>query len=520
MLSTPAQIFVAAVVSTLLYTVQPPYEGLKERGLWTVITCVMVLESSFGATVKKGPLRIFGTGLGGACAALTMAITHAVTGNARWAVINNVPKAITASLILGFCVACLQVARSKDASRDYLYFVAEVTTVLCALMDYYEPTWGFVFQNVFWRAMTISVRTRARARAVSTRPHACALPALQLTGPAPISSQLGVGICGISSLIFFPILSTTQCRKTLAKAVSAAGLVVANVVQGFVSSAQHDAARIKALQAELTKANANLDKIKGWVPIAALESYLVKRPVDEKRWSSALTRLKRVSAVAEGTLHQMARHTPHPASSLPPHAFPLSRPPHARPPPQEVRAEHLDMCDAHRVAIGHAMDQLRVVAYALGAVPTGVEDVSHVVFELGMLQLYVDLLVRAPLIPSSPTDDSSSALSPRLSLTICRQVPLAMAAPSPRVDPASRPLPRAQEDVVEEDQPGRVPGISAGDIQALGHCFFLVSDTLEQFKARGAAALSFSRHFLLYSIFVVMFSVSLCVHLRRQRCVW
>lgn len=53
MLKTPAQIFVAVAISTILYTVRAPYYGLKARGLWTVITAVMVLESSFGATVKK-----------------------------------------------------------------------------------------------------------------------------------------------------------------------------------------------------------------------------------------------------------------------------------------------------------------------------------------------------------------------------------------------------------------------------------------------------------------------------------
>lgn len=158
MLKTPTQIFIAVVVSTLIFTVREPYDGLKGRGLWTVITCVMVLEASFGATIKKGPFRIFGTGLGGCCAAVVMGITHAVVGDARWAERNNVPKALTAALILAAAVASLQLVRFKDPKRDYLYFVAEVTAVLASLMDYYEPRWTSVYQNVFWRAMTISVR--------------------------------------------------------------------------------------------------------------------------------------------------------------------------------------------------------------------------------------------------------------------------------------------------------------------------------------------------------------------------
>lgn len=77
-----------------------------------------------------------------------------------------------------------------------------------------------------------------------------------------------MAICGVASLIFFPIMSTSLCRKALSKVVITNGLVTANTIQGFLSASQHDAARIKSLQGELTQTVALLDKIKVRLPVA------------------------------------------------------------------------------------------------------------------------------------------------------------------------------------------------------------------------------------------------------------
>lgn len=150
------------------------------------------------------------------------------------------------------------------------------------------------------------------------------------------------------------------------------------------------------------------------------------------------------------------------------------------------------MCDSHRATIGHAMDQLRVTSYAMAAVPQGSDDVANVVFELGMLQLHVSILARARqrnlsfLVLFLFSDSCHCCrpvflrrlLSPRWTsrpiLILCCRGPRWVMLRSP------------QKDVVEKDQPGKVPGISAGDILALGHCYFLVSDCLQQLKARNS----------------------------------
>lgn len=53
----PLQLFVGVSGTTLLYTFSVPYYGLKMRGYWVTISLIMVLESTQGATYKKGAWR-------------------------------------------------------------------------------------------------------------------------------------------------------------------------------------------------------------------------------------------------------------------------------------------------------------------------------------------------------------------------------------------------------------------------------------------------------------------------------
>lgn len=267
----------------------------------------------------------------------------------------------------------------------------------------------------------------------------------------PLHSQLGVAICGVASLLFFPILTSHLCHKALSRVVILNGLSVSTILQGFLTSTRLEAAKLKATQAELAKAVVLLDKLKVWIGIAALEAPMMKHAIDEPRWTLACSRMRRMNSVAQGTLHQM-----------------------------ELRKEHLDMCDRHKVVIGRAMDQLRIASYAMGAIPSGTEEVTNVLFELGMLQLYVDMLARMSRGSHRLLYRNSVHVSCHQSTALARCVFLRLH--SIVVRDFSRDL--SQGEIVETDQPGRVPGISSGDILALGHCHFLVADSLDQFKAR------------------------------------
>lgn len=93
-----------------------PYLALKQKGYWVTISLIMVLEPSQGATLKKGPMRVLGTGIGGCVGAFIMACAHAAIGSTdtAWQDPNRPEKIIVTTLLLAFCCAVLQLMRFRD----------------------------------------------------------------------------------------------------------------------------------------------------------------------------------------------------------------------------------------------------------------------------------------------------------------------------------------------------------------------------------------------------------------------
>lgn len=110
------QIFVGVAGTSFLYMFSLPYNGLKQRGIWVTISLVMILEPSMGATWKKGPMRVIGTGIGGCVGAFVMACAHAAAGgnDAAWQDRSGPAKIICTTLLLAFSCSLLQLLRLID----------------------------------------------------------------------------------------------------------------------------------------------------------------------------------------------------------------------------------------------------------------------------------------------------------------------------------------------------------------------------------------------------------------------
>ncbi|KAM0045370.1 putative aluminum-activated malate transporter [Helianthus debilis subsp. tardiflorus] len=60
------KVALAIIVVSMIYFVQPFYNGMGESGLWAILTVVLVSEFTVGATLSKGLNRGFATLLAGA----------------------------------------------------------------------------------------------------------------------------------------------------------------------------------------------------------------------------------------------------------------------------------------------------------------------------------------------------------------------------------------------------------------------------------------------------------------------
>ena len=116
----PTQMCVAVAVACLLFTFSTPYAFLRGKGLWTVITVVLVLEPTFGGTIKKVKLRMLGTLVGGCLGGMVVAVANVINGG--WALkpgeVDAVPKSLTVAFMVAAAAWRLEYGRLRDPLRE------------------------------------------------------------------------------------------------------------------------------------------------------------------------------------------------------------------------------------------------------------------------------------------------------------------------------------------------------------------------------------------------------------------
>jgi hypothetical protein len=119
-LRVPTQMFVSVCVAALLFVFSKPHAFLHGKGLWTVITVILVLESTFGATLKKVKLRMVGTLVGGGLGGAIVAAANVINGGwqAKEGELDAVPKSLTVAFSVAACAWFLEFGRLRDPNRE------------------------------------------------------------------------------------------------------------------------------------------------------------------------------------------------------------------------------------------------------------------------------------------------------------------------------------------------------------------------------------------------------------------
>ena len=119
-LRVPTQMFVAVGVAALLFVFSKPHAFLHGKGLWTVITVILVLESTFGATLKKVKLRMVGTLVGGGLGGAIVAAANIINGGwqPKAGELDAVPKSLTVAFLVAASACFLEFGRLRDPTRE------------------------------------------------------------------------------------------------------------------------------------------------------------------------------------------------------------------------------------------------------------------------------------------------------------------------------------------------------------------------------------------------------------------
>ena len=119
-LRVPTQMFVAVGVAALLFVFSKPHAFLHGKGLWTVITVILVLESTFGATLKKVKLRMVGTLVGGGLGGAIVAAANIINGGwqPKAGELDAVPKSLTVAFLVAAAAWFLEFGRLRDPNRE------------------------------------------------------------------------------------------------------------------------------------------------------------------------------------------------------------------------------------------------------------------------------------------------------------------------------------------------------------------------------------------------------------------
>jgi len=274
----PTQMFVAVAVACLLFTFRTPYAFFDGKGIWSVITVILVLEPTMGATAKKVKLRMVGTILGGALGAAIVGLALVV--NRSWASPpggDALPKSLTVALgVAGMCWA-LQARRLRDPSREYAYSVAMLTMAITSLNDFYDDDWLSVRTSVWWRCCTIVT---------------------------------GVVICSLVGALVLPVFAGDVAREALAESLRLAASLLSGVVDAYLvaegmpgrerapSAERHQ--QLHSLEAGLSLA---MEHVRPALQQAAEETRCAARPLPVERYTLAAGRARLLYTGAVALLH-------------------------------------------------------------------------------------------------------------------------------------------------------------------------------------------------------------------------
>ncbi|GAB2281167.1 hypothetical protein Dimus_015770 [Dionaea muscipula] len=180
---------IALVMVSLLYLLDPFYEQVGENAMWAIMTVVVVLEFSTGATLGKGLNRGIGTVVGGGLGCVLVALAHAVGG-------------IGTSIVIGVSV---------------FLFATYARLVPCIKRRY--DYGAMIFILTFNLVAVSGVRTDAVRQLARDR-----------------LSTIGMGftVSVITSMLIFPIWASDHLHSTLASHFQ----ILAGCLQGLLDEHQ------------------------------------------------------------------------------------------------------------------------------------------------------------------------------------------------------------------------------------------------------------------------------------------
>jgi len=198
-LRNPLQMFVGILFACLLHSYTDSADPLMRKGTWMIITIVLCLEPNLGSSIKKGIMRITGTGFGGLFGWLILVIAESAMGG--W---NNdtgyTKRAVLCILMPLWCSFCHFMKCTGHRSQDYAYSVASLTAVLVAVGGYYGSSDSNSNKAAAYRVINVSI---------------------------------GVCISTLTSTFFFPIYAGLKAKTKTAKSIILLGELFQDVTMFY-----------------------------------------------------------------------------------------------------------------------------------------------------------------------------------------------------------------------------------------------------------------------------------------------
>uniref|UniRef100_A0A6U8DQP9 DUF2421 domain-containing protein n=1 Tax=Eutreptiella gymnastica TaxID=73025 RepID=A0A6U8DQP9_9EUGL len=125
------QVAMAVALSTL-FTLHPSLQAwLHNRGAWSSMTVVLVLEQTCGATLHKALLRILGTAAGGLASVAMLHVAYCIP--------HQPLRALCTGLLLSTWCLGNEWLRARHAAHGYAFVVGNLTAALLVMSSYTAP---------------------------------------------------------------------------------------------------------------------------------------------------------------------------------------------------------------------------------------------------------------------------------------------------------------------------------------------------------------------------------------------
>ncbi|XP_057452037.1 aluminum-activated malate transporter 2-like [Lotus japonicus] len=138
----------ALVLVSILHHFRPSFYGFGENIIWAVMTVVLVIELSVGATLGRGLNRMFATGLAAALGLGTHRLASLCGKNGKDVVISAF------IFVIGAILTFMRLSPQLMAKYDYGFMIFILTFCLVTLSEFTD---GELFQVVHERLLTIII---------------------------------------------------------------------------------------------------------------------------------------------------------------------------------------------------------------------------------------------------------------------------------------------------------------------------------------------------------------------------